>query len=256
MNVAICLAVALGINWIAFVPANAKKTERFYDLTGAISNISIAVVAYFLGEGGTVDKILLAMVALWAARLGVFLALRISKDGKDDRFEKIKQSPAAFFQTWTLQGVWGFLTQLAAIIVMTNDESETVSALTIVGLAIWILGFGMEVVADRQKRAFRADAANDGRFISTGLWAWSKHPNYFGEIVLWIGVAVVALPALSGWGYIGLISPVFVILLLTRVSGIPLLERKAEKRWGDEPEYQRYSETTPVLIPRPPVREF
>ena len=91
-------------------------------------------------------------------------------------------------------------------------------------------------------------------FITSGLWSWSRHPNYFGEIVLWSGVAVMAASALSGWQWVTLTSPVFVALLLTRVSGIPLLERRAEARWGHLTEYQRYTAMTPVLLPRPPAR--
>jgi steroid 5-alpha reductase family enzyme len=107
-------------------------------------------------------------------------------------------------------------------------------------------------VSDAQKNRFRADPANRGKFIQTGLWAWSRHPNYFGEIVLWIGVAIIALPVLRGWQYLTLISPVFVTLLLTRVSGVPMLERRADEKWGGQEDYEAYKARTPVLIPRPP----
>jgi steroid 5-alpha reductase family enzyme len=121
-------------------------------------------------------------------------------------------------------------------------------------MTVWLAGFVVEVVADQQKRAFRADPANDGRFITSGLWAWSRHPNYFGEITLWTGIAITALPILSGWRWLMLISPVFVVVLLTRISGIPMLERRAEARWGGDPEFRAYTDTTPVLIPRRPRR--
>jgi steroid 5-alpha reductase family enzyme len=110
------------------------------------------------------------------------------------------------------------------------------------------------VIADRQKSAFNAKPENKGRFISTGLWSWSRHPNYFGEIVLWIGVAIIALPILRGWQWVTLISPVFIILLLTRISGIPLLERRADQKWGNEAEYQSYKARTSVLVPLPPKK--
>ena len=121
-----------------------------------------------------------------------------------------------------------------------------------VGLAVWAIGFGIEVVADRQKREFRRQPGNRGRFITTGLWAWSRHPNYFGEITLWTGVALLAAPVLSGWQYLTLVSPLFVYLLLTRVSGIPLLEARAEERWGSDPAYRAYRDRTPPLFLRPP----
>ena len=120
-----------------------------------------------------------------------------------------------------------------------------------VGGLTWAIGFGIEVVADRQKSVFREEPANAGRFISSGLWAWSRHPNYFGEIVLWIGVAVICLPVLRGWQWVTLISPFFVTLLLTRVSGVPMLEKRADEKWGGQEDYEAYKERTPVLIPRP-----
>jgi steroid 5-alpha reductase family enzyme len=123
---------------------------------------------------------------------------------------------------------------------------------TVLGVLVWIAGFGIEAVADRQKSRFRADPANKGRFIRSGLWAWSRHPNYFGEIVLWVGVAIIAVPVLQGWQWVTLISPVFVTLLLTRVSGVPLLEKKADATWGGQPDYEAYKASTPVLVPRPP----
>ena len=108
------------------------------------------------------------------------------------------------------------------------------------------------IAADSQKSHFRANPANKDEFIRTGLWAWSRHPNYFGEIALWIGITVAALPALSGWQYVTLISPIFVLILIGRVSGVPLLEAKADRKWGGREDYEQYKASTPVLVPRPP----
>ena len=116
------------------------------------------------------------------------------------------------------------------------------------GMPIWFVGFAVETIADGQKRRYRDEHGSDG-FIATGLWRYSRHPNYLGEIILWFGVALLALPALSGWQWVTLVSPVFVFLLLTRVSGVPLLERKADKRWGENPAYIAYRDSTPVLVP-------
>lgn len=122
----------------------------------------------------------------------------------------------------------------------------------LVGFLVWFLGFAIEVSADRQKSRFRADPRNASKFINVGLWSWSRHPNYFGEIVLWIGVAFIALPTLNGWQLLTLISPIFVTILLTQVSGIPLLEAHADAMWEGQAEYENYKSRTSLLIPRPP----
>jgi steroid 5-alpha reductase family enzyme len=188
-------------------------------------------------------------VGVWAVRLGSFLVRRIARDGKDGRFDEIKQSAPRFLGAWTLQATWVMLT-LAAALGLILGGSEPQLALTDLGFGLWALGFGIEVVADRQKQAFRARGT--GRWIDEGLWSWCQHPNYLGEIVLWTGVFVVAAGHLRGWGWLAAISPLFVTLLLTRVSGIPMLRERGQARWGDDVDYQDYLDRTPTLIPRPP----
>jgi steroid 5-alpha reductase family enzyme len=249
---ALCAALAFAVNWVAFVPAYVLRSERFYDLTGTLTYLSVVVVALLAGSGSTLSMLLGGLIAVWALRLGTFLVLRIRKDGADGRFDEIKVDPARFLMSWTMQALWVVLTAGAALAAMTSDTSTDPGLLTGVGLAVWLVGFAVEATADAQKRAFRADPAHRGRFITTGLWAWSRHPNYFGEITLWVGIAVIALPALSGWQYVTLISPLFVALLLTRVSGVPLLEARGKRTWGDDPAYRDYLARTPVLVPRPP----
>ena len=250
---ALCIALAIAIQWLAFVPAYLLQTERFYDLTGSVTYVAVTFVALTAGPPPDARAILLtAMVVVWAVRLGSFLFRRISKEGADTRFDEIKPSFVRFFAAWTLQGVWVLFTAGAALAAISGGRSVPLGAWAFTGLALWLVGLGIEVVADAQKRRFRAEEANRGRFISSGLWAWSRHPNYFGEILLWVGVALVALPTLEGARYVTLLSPVFVILLLTRVSGIPLLERSADERWGGDPDYEAYKARTPILVPRPP----
>lgn len=250
--VVLCAAAAYGINWLAFVPAYLRQTERFYDLTGSLTYLTVVVLGLALGAGGARAVLLASLIVVWTVRLGSFLVARISKDGSDGRFDAIKPKALRFLMTWTMQALWVVLTASCALAAMTAERDERLDVFAVVGAAIWFVGFGIEVVADQQKRRFRADPTNDGRFIDVGLWAWSRHPNYFGEIVLWVGVAVVALPALSAWQFVTLVSPVFVAVLLTRISGVPLLEARAKQRWGDRPEFRAYVERTPVLVPRPP----
>ena len=251
---ALCGALAFAVNWLAFIPAAVKQTERYYDLTGGITYITVTVVAVLLSrELDLRTTLVVAMVLFWSLRLATFLFRRISRDGKDSRFDNIKNRPLRFFMAWTIQGLWVLLTAAAALAVITGGVREPLGAIGIAGIIIWSIGILIEIIADRQKSKFRDDPDNKGKFINVGLWAWSRHPNYFGEIVLWTGMAIVAMPVLQGWQWATLISPVFVTFLLTRVSGIPLLEEKADERWGGQDDYENYKRNTPVLIPKPPA---
>jgi len=251
---AMCGALAFAVNWISFIPAAIKQTEHYYDLTGGITYITVTVVALLLS--GPLDPrsaIVAGMVLFWSVRLASFLFMRISRAGKDGRFDNIKNRPRRFFLAWTLQGLWVLLTAACALAVITGGNRESLGIIGYVGIAVWSIGILIEIVADQQKTAFRANPDNQGRFIKTGLWAWSRHPNYFGEIVLWTGMAIIAIPVLEGWQWATLISPVFVTFLLTKVSGVPMLEEAADERWGGQDDYEAYKKNTPVLVMRPPA---
>jgi steroid 5-alpha reductase family enzyme len=248
---ALSVGLAFLIQWLAFIPAFWLQTEKFFDLTGSITYITVISIAALLSTGLDARSILLwALVVIWATRLGTFLFRRIRKAGKDDRFDEIKPSFIRFLNVWTIQGLWVTFTMAAALIAITTTNHKPLDFFAIIGLLVWVIGFSIEVAADAQKSRFNANPENKGKFIRTGLWSRSRHPNYFGEIVLWVGVVIITLPVLQGWQWIALISPIFVILLLTRVSGIPLLEKKADQKWGGQQDYEAYKKNTPVLIPR------
>jgi steroid 5-alpha reductase family enzyme len=247
------VTLAFILQWIAFVFAYILKTEKFYDLTGSITYIlvvTLTVIFNPLTDGRA--YLLMGMVILWAVRLGSFLFLRIRAAGEDRRFREIKVSFSRFLLAWTMQGLWVTFALAAALVVLTSNTRIELGILALVGFLVWLFGFSIEIIADRQKSAFKADPLNEGKFINVGLWSWSRHPNYFGEIILWIGVAIIALPVLNGWQWITLISPIFVIVLLTRISGIPMLEKRADEKWGGQEAYEAYKTQTPVLIPKPP----
>lgn len=249
----ICGAIGFVLHWIIFLPSFAFQTEHYFDLTGSLSYISTVLAAIYLSPNlDTRDMIICAMIAIWAARLGSFLFWRIKKDGQDKRFVVMKTQFFWFLMTWTLGGLWVLVTMAAGLAAMTSDASIPLGPMAYLGIALWVAGMLIEVVADSQKTQFRKVPENRDRFITTGLWAWSRHPNYFGEITLWLGLALVALPVLSGWQLATMISPIFVYVLLTKISGIPLLERMAKKKWGSEPEFISYTESTPALILRKP----
>lgn len=248
---ALAVGATFVVQWLAFIPAYLKQTERFYDLLGGVG--FVAGTLFVLTAADEKDArtwVLGAMVVIWSLRLASFLFWRVHKFGGDDRFDDIKPLKLRFFLTWTLQGLWIAATASAAWIAMTSTHREGMGVVSWAGVALWLFGITFEVVADLQKSAFKSDPANQGKFISSGLWAVSRHPNYFGEITLWLGVFLVAAPVLVGWQWVAVLSPALVILLLTRVSGIPMLEKKAEKKWGHDPNYRAYVKSTPVLIPK------
>jgi steroid 5-alpha reductase family enzyme len=248
---AIAVGLAFLIQWLVFIPSYIFQTEKFFDLTGGITYISVTILALAFSTGTDARSFLLAaLVIIWAIRLGTFLFNRIHKAGKDDRFDELKPSFIRFLNVWTIQGLWVTFTAAAALVAITTTYRKELGIFAVVGFLVWVFGFVFEVIADAQKSRFNADPQNKGKFIQTGLWSRSRHPNYFGEIVLWIGVAIIALPVLQGWQWVALISPVFVALLLTRISGIPLLAKKADAKWGGQADYEEYKKNTPVLIPR------
>lgn len=251
----LCVGLAFIIQWLVFIHAYLKKTEKYFDLTGGITYLTLTWVAVLLVPEVDARALLLAgLVSIWAVRLSIFLFRRVRAAGEDRRFREIKTSFSRFLLTWTLQGLWVSLTLAAALAAITSITRVDLDIFALLGFLLWVIGFGIEAQADRQKSAFRQDPENAGKFIRTGLWAWSRHPNYFGEILLWLGAAVIAFPALQGWQLLTLISPVFVLLLLTRVSGVPMLEKRADEKWGGQAEYEQYKASTPVLFPRPPAK--
>ena len=246
------LAASIGfiLHWLIFIPSYIYQTEHYFDLIGSISYISIVLFTFLALNNLDVRSILIGLlIMVWAVRLGSFLFIRVKRDGKDNRFTVMKTKFWWFLFTWTIGGLWVFITMAAGLAAMTSAKVVPLGWFALIGIFLWLEGFLVEVVADHQKTRFRSKKENQGRFINEGLWSFSRHPNYYGEITLWLGIAFIAFPVLQGWQKLTLISPIFVYILLTRISGVTMLERRADKKWGDDPEYQRYKETTSSLIP-------
>ncbi|XP_071820265.1 uncharacterized protein [Apostichopus japonicus] len=240
-----------GIQWGMWAISSALQTERFYDATGSGTFIYLALQSYQWGSSVKTkrQKVQTSLVVIWALRLGLFLMSRIFADGVDKRFNHVRDNPKVFLIYWTVQGVWIFLTLLPTLILNSEKNDVQVGTRDYIGWGLWGLGMFLEVVADRQKSAFKADPSNEGKFINSGLWSVSRHPNYLGEILVWSGLYLSASSVFSGWQHVGVLSPLFVYFLLTRVSGIPLLERGGMKRWGSDPNYLEYIKNVPVLFP-------
>ena len=239
------------IQWVAFIPAYIFQTEKFFDLTGSITYSSVFIYCIYLTTSGDLNwgsLVISILVILWAGRLGTFLFTRIAKDGEDKRFRTIKPDIAQFFMTWTLQGMWVSLCSLCAITGIASETGIIVNNIFYIGLVMFIGGFAIEIVADQQKTAFRAIPENRNKFITSGLWSNSRHPNYFGEITLWTGVAVMSFSSLSGIEYLTLISPIFTYLLLVKISGVRMLEGRGQKTWGNDEDYIAYMKNTPMVM--------
>ena len=239
------------IQIIVFIPSFIFRTEHYYDLTGGITYISTVVMALIVKNSyqgiDLISLLLGSMVIIWATRLSSFLFLRVKKSGEDVRFKKIKYSFSWFLMTFMLQGMWVFMCIFPALIVISSFNSE-INNYAIVGSIVWLFGFLFEIIADNQKSNF--NKFNKGEFISNGLWSITRHPNYFGEFILWLGITIASLGYIDNYKYVLLLTPIFVYLLLTRVSGVNLLEDIGEKRWGNSKEYQKYKEKTPLFFPK------
>jgi steroid 5-alpha reductase family enzyme len=238
------------IHLLIFVPSYYFQSEKFFDLTGTISYVLSVLFIFF--KSNTVDSINLGSLALstfiiiWSLRLGTFLFLRIKKAGKDRRFNEIKKSFSWFFMTFSVSGMWVTICSICALTGIANGI--IFSSTTIIGIIIFIIGFTIEIIADSQKTKFRANDDNKDKFISSGLWKYSRHPNYLGEIILWLGISLISFSSLEGFQYVTLISPIFTYLLLVNVSGINLLEKSGKKKWGHLESYKAYKKNTPRLI--------
>ena len=241
------LVMAFVIQWIAYIPAFVFKTEKFYDITGSFTYIGTILFALYASgsfQNLKLGNIFIGLaIIIWAIRLGSFLFMRIHKDKKDGRFDSIKSSFSQFFMTWTLQGMWVFICSSAALIAIANPSGVPINSVFILGLLMFVFGFAIEVIADNQKSAFRSILKNKDSFINEGLWARSRHPNYFGEITLWAGITVMGISTFEGMNYLAIFSPIFSYLLLVYVSGVRLLELRGHKKWGHLKDYQDYKKT-------------
>ena len=238
-------------HWLLFIPAFIFKTEKFYDLTGSLSYITIILYVLISSTNGISNFgniILSSLIIIWTLRLGSFLFLRIKKAGEDKRFREIKTSFARFFLLWTISGMWVSFCSMCALTAIASNDGVIVNNIFYIGLVTFIIGLSIEIIADSQKTKFRKDPKNKDKFINEGLWAKSRHPNYVGEITLWAGVAIMSFSSLEGWQYISLISPIFTYLLLVYVSGVPQLTASGQKKWGHLESYQEYIKNTPTLI--------
>jgi steroid 5-alpha reductase family enzyme len=252
-NLLFTLAAVLGIQLAAFAGAAIRRTDTLTDITYAATFALLAVALLVGGGRYELPRLLVcALVLLWALRLGGYLLLRVLRTGRDERFDGIREHPFKFAGFWTLQAVTIWTVLLPVTMLLSHPGPLQPGWPLWLGAGLWLVGFVVETVADQQKFAFRNDPANRGRWIERGLWRYSRHPNYFGELLCWWGLFVAAVPALDGWEWLALLGPIFLTVLLLFVSGIPTVRRKQQQRYGHDPAFQDYLKRTSLLIPLPP----
>jgi len=243
--------IAFVLQWGFFLLQGwPQRSEKLYDASGSLTHLALvlaALTAYWYRSPRQVVAGVLAVV--WCTRLGTFLFNRIARDAKDERFTEMKKNFWSFSIAWNLQVAWVFLLQLPILITNSEYFQPQLGALDFLGWGMWAVGFVVESAADAQKFSFRSDPANKGRFITSGLWRYSRHPNYFGEILMWVGICVSCSTCFWGWAWLAWLSPAFNAFLLLRVSGVPMLEKAGEEKWGSEPAYRHYMQNTSCVVP-------
>lgn len=243
--------LSLGINLLFFIFAAAFKTDKVTDLTYSLSFFIITPLLLSAGSRSPEQWIVALAIMLWALRLGSYLFRRILKIKKDDRFDDKRGSVITFMGFWILQtlAIWMILIPHSLFLTAVTPETSTLS--TSAGFFIYLIGLVIESLSDSQKYRFRNNPANSGKWMDQGLWKYSRHPNYFGEILVWWGLFVLVIPSLSGWSWLTLWGPLSITLLLLFVSGIPLLEKSAQDKYGSDPAFADYKKRTRLLLPLP-----
>lgn len=247
-------AIALALNGAFFAVAAARRTDVVTDLSYSLTFALLAVVLPFTGGRHPVQLVASLLVVLWAVRLGTYLFRRILRMKVDHRFDGMRDKPLRFARFWLLQAVAVAVIMLPVSYLLDRSDAPGFGAWALIGAVVCLGGLLIEAAADAQKSAFKAEATNRGRIITTGLWRYSRHPNYFGEILVWWGLFAYAVPFLHGAAFAVVAGPVFITLLLLFVSGIPPLERSADEKYGDDALYRDYKRRTSILVPLPPRR--
>ncbi len=242
------LIIAFVINTIFFLYAFARKTDVVTDLSYSLSFFLATMYIYVVrAEKNLLQTMLLCIVVLWSLRLGSYLLSRILVTKVDHRFDDKRDSFVRFGIFWLLQATAVWVILLPIIFAMGSQGLVVNMPFLGIGFVISLFGLMYETVADYQKNTFKKK--NPNTLITSGLWATSRHPNYFGEILVWWGTLIMVLPYLSGVTFLVTFGPVFITVLLLFVSGIPLLEKSWKEKYGQETYYQEYIRQTSIFIP-------
>ncbi|XP_075559302.1 uncharacterized protein LOC142590758 isoform X2 [Dermacentor variabilis] len=257
-HLAISAIVTVGLQFIFFVIAATFHFDKLTDFAGGANFIILALTVFVLSQTYSPRQCLTTgLVCLWGVRLSTFLLFRIIKIGRDERFQEASKNIVRFAIFWTFQAVWVYTVSLPVIFVNSPRKAEpltdaTMTRLDMAGTIVFVIGFLCEAMADAQKYSYRQNTSNARHWCDVGLWKYSRHPNYFGEITLWWGIFLISTNVLRGAEWVAVLSPLFITAIILFLSGVPLLENSADIRYGCMEEYQRYKRTTSPLVPLPP----
>lgn len=241
---------SIGFNLAMFIPAYFFKTDKLTDLSYSLTFLFIVVHLLFDQEFNLEKLVVSGMIVLWSLRLGTYLFIRINKMRKDDRFDKMRENFLSFLGFWSLQGLTVFIVLIPGVFFLKNDF-VSFNSLSYIGIGIWFFGFLVESIADFQKFNFKLNPINKDKWQTKGLWKYSRYPNYLGEILVWIGIFLTCMHGLNqNQLFVSLISPIFIIVLLLFVSGIPLIEKSRSFKFADNNEYNKYKNSTGKLVPK------
>ncbi|ESO99063.1 hypothetical protein LOTGIDRAFT_226445 [Lottia gigantea] len=255
-HLAICAIVTVAMQFSFFLIACTCKFDKVTDFAGGSNFVILAIITFFLpGTYITRQIYTTIFVVVWGLRLSGYLLYRIIKIGEDKRFDDKRENPLQFAIFWIFQAVWVFTVSLPFIFInspVSASRFREWAVLDIIGIIFYVIGLVSETVADIQKFNFRNNPDNKGKWCAVGLWKFSRHPNYFGEIMVWLGLFLISTSILKDGQWVAVLSPIFTIVILLFVSGIPLLEKKADERYRKLESYQIYKNRTSPLIPLPP----
>jgi steroid 5-alpha reductase family enzyme len=246
------LAVSLAVQALFFAVAAALKTDKVTDLSYGLTFVILALALLFTsGDAGGPALVLALMVVLWGVRLAGYLVYRIMRIGRDARFDGIRERFWAFARFWLLQGVAVWVIMLPVTLWFSRPGPW--DWLMAPGAGAWLAGLVIETTADFQKFREKSRPGGSNRWVASGLWRYSRHPNYFGELLCWWGVFLFAAGNLEGWSWLAVAGPISITALLLFVTGIPTLEASALRKWGSDPAYAEYRRRTRLLVPLPRV---
>ncbi len=249
------LLISLIIQTVFFIFAASFKSDKVTDLSYGLSFVILAWYLLLTNQRFQPLAILITvLITLWGIRLAGYLFIRILKIKKDKRFDGIRENPIKFGMFWFFQGVSIWVIMLPSIVLLNKQNSLTIGPIAIIGTILWLIGFVIETLADQQKFKFKNQPENKGKFIKSGIWKYSRYPNYFGEMLMWWSIFLIVVPTLSGLQWLSIIGALHITFILLFVTGIPPQEKRYQKKYKDSEEYQDYVENTSLLIPLPPKK--